>query len=110
MHNGQRFWRATGERVFALLTLLSVLPALLLVALVIRATSENPVFIMDDVVSPGGRRFQSYRFRTTGPGTPTFTIVGRFLRRWRLDEWPALWSVVLSTIDLSAVLRKLRHR
>jgi lipopolysaccharide/colanic/teichoic acid biosynthesis glycosyltransferase len=96
-----------GERFVALVMLVFVWPTILLVALLIRATSDGPVLLTDRVICDDGSEAQSYRFRTTGQGTEAFRVIGRFLRHYRIDDWPALWSVVLGRIGLWVVLRDL---
>jgi lipopolysaccharide/colanic/teichoic acid biosynthesis glycosyltransferase len=105
-------------------TLLVILaPLLALIALVVRVTSGSPALYHWHVVGQHGRDFRSYKFRTmvpnadalkpllltentmTGPvfkirNDPRVTPVGRFLRRYSLDELPQLWSVVRGDMSL----------
>ena len=88
----------------ALLVLLS--PLLLLTALLVAASSGRPVLFSQERVGRGGTVFRLWKFRTMrkdaeaqGPAwspedDPRVTGLGRFLRRWRVDELPQLWNVL----------------
>lgn len=82
-------------------------PLFLIVAPAIRLSSEGPVFYLQDRVGRGGRIFRLIKFRTmvhdaereTGAvyarsDDPRVTGVGRFLRRFRLDELPQFLNVL----------------
>jgi sugar transferase (PEP-CTERM system associated) len=94
--------------IFAITGLTVGAPVIGLVALVVRLTSEGPVFYHQRRVGLHGQLFTVHKFRTmrvdaeaeTGPvwaakkGDPRVTPVGALLRRTRLDEMPQLWNVV----------------
>ena len=95
----------------ALLVLLA--PVLGCVALVLKCTSEGPVFYSQVRLGHRGRPFRIHKFRTmthccedqTGPvwslaGDPRITRVGRWLRDTHLDELPQLWNVVRGEMSL----------
>jgi exopolysaccharide biosynthesis polyprenyl glycosylphosphotransferase len=81
-------------------------PALGLGALAIRLTSPGPIFYRQTRSGRFGRPFQMTKLRTmhvnaekTGAqwsekNDPRVTFVGRFLRRYRIDEIPQLWHVL----------------
>lgn len=87
---------------------------MLLVALLIKLTSPGGhVFFAQERVGLDGRPFQIIKFRTmrpdaeeaTGPvwarpGDPRTTFLGRFLRRFSLDELPQLVNVLLGEMSL----------
>lgn len=104
-----------------LLVLLS--PLLAVVALAVKLGDGGPVLYRWRVVGRGGRPFTSYKFRSmvvnadelkpaleaanemSGPvfkmrDDPRITRVGRFLRRYSLDELPELWSVLVGDMSL----------
>ena len=100
---------AIPKRLFdftAALAGLAVLsPLMLLMAILVRATSPGPALFIQERVGRHGRAFRCAKFRTmcTGAqaqGTVTtaadarVTPLGRFLRRWKLDELPQLWNVL----------------
>lgn len=106
----------------ALLVLL--LPLFGLIALAIKLTTpELPVFYRWNVVGYKGKRFSGYKFSTmvadadarkgelmqlnemTGPvfkikNDPRVTRLGRFLRKYSLNELPQLWSVLKGDMSL----------
>ena len=107
----------------ALFTLILVLPVILAVSLLIKATSPGPVFFKQKRVGYNGRLFTLWKFRTMvvnadalkeelqcknemdGPvfkmkNDPRVTPVGRFLRKTSLDELPQLWNVLQGDMSL----------
>ena len=103
-------------RVFSAVTsaigLVVSVPFLLLVALAIKLDSTGPVMFTQDRLGMGGRSFRLYKFRTMHEGSAgrrsewvadnshRITRVGRWLRRFRLDELPQLWNVLIGDMNL----------
>jgi O-antigen biosynthesis protein WbqP len=87
-----------------LLLLLSSIP-ILLIALLVKLTSEGPVLYWSDRVGINNAIFKMPKFRTMRIDTPSvathllknpdeyLTPVGSSLRKFSLDELPQLWSV-----------------
>jgi Undecaprenyl-phosphate glucose phosphotransferase len=99
--------------VVSALGLLVVSPLLLLIGVLIKLGSRGPVFYVQGRMGLDGRRFKMIKFRTmvcdaekeTGPvmcrpGDPRMTRIGRFLRRFSLDELPQLVNVLKGEMSL----------
>ncbi|HUP47841.1 MAG TPA: sugar transferase [Thermoanaerobaculia bacterium] len=99
------------------------LPIIVLAAIAIRLTSPGSVLFKQERLGLNGRIFTLYKFRTmiedahtrreevnhlnsmTGPvfkakADPRITPVGRFLRKFSLDEVPQLWNVLKGDMSL----------
>ena len=104
------------KRVFdivaALLGLLILSPFAVVIALLIKLDSSGPVFFRQERMGRGFRPFFIYKFRTmlqdaplngsgvTFAGDPRITLVGRFLRKTKIDELPQLINVVRGEMSL----------
>lgn len=92
-----------------------LIPLLLLVALSVRVTSRGPVLFLQKRVGRGGRPFTIVKFRTlyasdaNRAGDLRFTKIGRFLRRWKLDELPQLFNVLAGDMSLVGPRPKMRE-
>lgn len=108
-------YRCFGKRALDLaaatagLVLLSI--PMGIIAVVVKATSPGPALFRQTRVGRGGRLFTVRKFRTmrAGHGDPSpvtvrgdtrITGVGRFLRRFKLDEYPQLWNVLIGDMSL----------
>ena len=93
--------------------LLVSLPVMLLVAAAIRLDSKGPVIFRQRRVGSRGKCFELLKFRSMGvdaeEGTgaqwatsddPRVTRVGRFLRKYRLDELPQFINVIRGEMGL----------
>ena len=96
----------------AALVLIVLSPLLLLIALLVKLTSSGPALFRQVRVGRNGREFTLLKFRTmthnrtqAGPGITRrgdarITPVGRFLRKWKLDEWPQFINVAAGDMSL----------
>ena len=101
------------DLVLSLLGLVVLSPVFALIALCISLDSPGDVFFKLRVAGRDGKPFDQWKFRTmiqnardtahrfeTSATDPRITHVGRFLRRWSLDELPQLWNVVRGDMSL----------
>jgi lipopolysaccharide/colanic/teichoic acid biosynthesis glycosyltransferase len=97
---------------FAALGLVVLAPFLLLLALIVKVSDGGPVLFKQQRMGQHGRLFRIWKYRTmvvnaeqqglslTAGGDPRITPVGRWLRRWKLDELPQLWNVLRGDMSL----------
>lgn len=89
------------------LGLLAVAPLMLGIAAAVKAGDGGPVLYRQTRVGRGGRRFDSWKFRSMNPESDArfgprqaaaadarVTAVGRLLRATAMDELPQLWSIL----------------
>ncbi len=88
-------------------------PIIGVVSLLIKILTPGPVFYRQERLGQHGRPFQVLKFRTMVPDAeaktgavwakeddPRVTPLGRFLRKWRLDELPQLFNVLRGEMSL----------
>jgi len=98
---------------FSLLGLIILIPALILIAILIKLNSAGPVFFRQERVGKNGRIFKIYKFRTmekdaeskgvrfTTPYTDLrITKTGRILRRFYFDEFSQLFNVLKGEMSI----------
>jgi len=120
-------WELLIKRLFDFavsgLGILVLSPLFLAMAILIKATSKGPVFFKQSRLGLAGRRFTLYKFRTMRQGahnvlsevtdlnamtTPEFkekktrwiTPIGRFMRKFSIDELPQLINVFVGHMSI----------
>ena len=95
------------DRYLAVAALLATLPLMLVVALAVRVFHGSPVIFVQNRLGRRGRQFRMFKFRTMrhgprplGDDETRLTTLGRFLRRFSLDELPQLWNVLRGEMSL----------
>lgn len=106
------FFKSLFDRVASLFGLLFLSPILLIVALLIRIRMPGgPVIFTQKRVGQRGKLFTMYKFRSmtvchsgssvSVKGESRITPLGAKLRKYKLDELPELWNVLIG--DMSFV-------
>lgn len=111
-----RGWNRLVKRAIDVLVAAAVLvvasPLILMIAALVKLTSPGPAFYAQERVGYNGYRFQMLKFRSMrvdaeadGPGwtrkdDTRRTPIGRFLRRFSLDELPQFINILVGDMSL----------
>jgi lipopolysaccharide/colanic/teichoic acid biosynthesis glycosyltransferase len=107
----QESMKRSFDVLFSTLGLVFLSPLFLLVGTSIKMDSKGPVFYRGQRIGRCGKPFRMWKFRTmhpnvqkfgitTGKDDPRVTRVGRFLRRYKIDELPQLINVLTGEMSL----------
>jgi exopolysaccharide biosynthesis polyprenyl glycosylphosphotransferase len=116
------FLKRAIDVILAAAALVLLLPVMLVIAMLIRLTSKGPAIFRQERCGLNGRRFVFYKFRSMCDGAddmkaslqhlnqkdtafkipddPRLTSVGRYIRKFSIDEWPQLWNVIRGDMAL----------
>ena len=112
-----------ADIVLTTMALIVLAPLFLVVALLVKVTSKGPVFFVQKRGSLNGRKFNLYKFRTMVADAesrikeleaynemkgaafkikndPRVTPLGKWLRKFSIDELPQLWNVFRGEMSL----------
>lgn len=99
--------------IFSILILLILFIPIIIISIAIKLDSNGSVFYRQVRVTQYGKRFRIFKFRTmvtnadkigtlvTVKSDARITKVGKFLRKYRLDEFPQIFNILIG--DMSFV-------
>ena len=100
------------DLIFSLILLVILIIPIIIIAIAVKSTSKGPVFYRQVRVTTYGRHFRILKFRTmvenadkigslvTTDSDSRVTKVGRFLRKYRLDELPQIFNVLSGSMSV----------
>ena len=111
---GFRVWvKRVLDVVLSILAMIVLAIPFAIIAAIVKWTSRGPVFYQQERMGLDGRPFKVYKFRSmehdaedaSGPvwareDDPRATPVGRWLRRFDLDELPQFWNVLKGEMSI----------
>jgi lipopolysaccharide/colanic/teichoic acid biosynthesis glycosyltransferase len=106
----QSFVKRSFDGVASAAGLVVLSPCFAVLCPLVKLSSPGPVFFRQPRVGRSGKPFTAFKFRTMyvgadkeGPVTtaddPRITPLGRCLRKFKLDELPQLWNVLLGRMS-----------
>ena len=114
--DAMRPWQQNTKRLLDLsisfVSLILLLPIYALVALIIKIDDGGSIFYWQERVGKGAKKFKLYKFRSMkedaepdGPALSSdndnrITAFGKIMRKWRIDELPQFWNVLIGEMSL----------
>jgi lipopolysaccharide/colanic/teichoic acid biosynthesis glycosyltransferase len=109
-------WQQNIKRLLDVMTALTGLvilsPLMLYAAIRVKFSSAGTIFYFQERIGYKGKTFRMYKFRSmiqgaeeNGPALssdndPRITKWGRSMRKWRIDELPQLWNILVGEMSL----------
>lgn len=117
LHTGlMQDWQQNIKRLIditaALAGLVLLSPLMLYSAIRVKLSSPGPIFYIQERIGYKGKPFRMYKFRSmikdaekNGPALssendPRITRWGKVMRKWRIDELPQLWNILIGEMSL----------
>lgn len=118
-----KFLKMCVDIIFATVMLIIAFPLFVIIAIFIKFETEGPIFFIQKRLGKGERSFALYKFRSMVQDAekqfqkvehlnqakgalfkikndPRLTLVGKFLRKYSLDELPQLFNVINGDMSL----------
>jgi exopolysaccharide biosynthesis polyprenyl glycosylphosphotransferase len=121
MPDWQRVWKRMLDIVMSSIALILLSPALVLTAIMVRFSSKGPIIYKQERIGRFGRPFYIFKFRSMyveaekeGPALsskmdPRITPLGRFMRKWRIDELPQFLNIIKGNMSLVGPRPERKH-
>lgn len=109
------FWQQNIKRLFdiiiSIINIIILSPVMLLIAIRIKLESSGNIIYAQERVGLKGKVFTIYKFRSmienAEPNGPALSVDndkritkwGKFIRKWRLDELPQLWNILIGNMS-----------
>ncbi|MFH1642552.1 MAG: TIGR03013 family XrtA/PEP-CTERM system glycosyltransferase, partial [Nanoarchaeota archaeon] len=103
----RRFIKYALDLILSIILLVIFLPVIIITAVLIKIDSRGQVFFSQERVGKDKKLYKIYKFRSMATDAekqsgPTWadendnriTRIGKFIRKWRIDEIPQLWNVL----------------
>jgi polysaccharide biosynthesis protein PslA len=109
-------WQQNIKRLIdvgvAIIGMILLSPLMLYAAIRVKFSSKGPIFFSQERIGYKGKPFRLYKFRSmihdaekNGPALsseddPRITPWGKAMRKWRIDELPQLWNILIGEMSL----------
>jgi len=113
MSEGGKNIKRVLDIVVSAVMMLLLLPVYLIVSIFIKLDSKGPIIFSQERIGYHNKKFNIYKFRSmvvdaekdnrpqlSSDDDPRITKVGRFLRKYRIDELPQFWNVIRGDMSL----------
>lgn len=104
--------KRTADLFISIILLIFLFIPMVVIAIIVKSTSKGPVFYKQQRVTTYGKIFNIFKFRTmvvgadkigalvTGNDDPRVTSIGKFLRKYRIDEIPQIFNVLSGNMSI----------
>lgn len=106
------FFKRLFDILVSLLVIILILIPMIFISIAIKIDSKGPIFYKQERLGKSKKAFYIIKFRTMRVGAdknldnltvkndPRITKVGEFLRKWKIDELPQFFNVLLGHMSL----------
>lgn len=109
----QRFVKRLFDIIVSVIGIIVTAPFMIIIAMWIECSSKGPIIYTQERLTRKNKSFNQYKFRTmvvdaeseTGPtlateNDPRLTKIGKILKRFRVDELPQLFNVLMGQMSI----------